>query len=284
MTDPVRDAGRRDPPAPRRGEPARLDRSSSAGSRRSRARSPGSRSSRASTAARATRCSCWRSSRRASPPARTSSTSCRWRWRRAGRVDTAARDRPDATSGPSYDALADPCGGSELLRRIETGRRDRDRPRARSRFRRRDGLADAQPRTPTARADGRRAVQLLDRVRRRARAEGVPQARAGHQPRARDAALPDRARVPEHRAAPGLVRVRRPALAATLGVVQQFLPDARDGWELALDELGSRPDALPGAARQPRRRSRPRCTPCSPPTPATRRSRPRSPARRRCRC
>ena len=59
------------------------------------------------------------------------------------------------------------------------------------------------------RADGRRAVQLLDRVRRGARAQGVPQARAGRQPRARDAALPHRARVPEHRAAARLVRVRR---------------------------------------------------------------------------
>ncbi|HEX5898471.1 MAG TPA: phosphotransferase [Solirubrobacteraceae bacterium] len=29
---------------------------------------------------------------------------------------------------------------------------------------------------------------------------------------------------------------------ATLGVVQRFVPDARDGWELALDELGSDPE------------------------------------------
>ena len=42
--------------------------------------------------------------------------------------------------------------------------------------------------------DRRRAVQLVDRVRRRDRAEGVPQARAGHQPRARAAAVPDRPR------------------------------------------------------------------------------------------
>ena len=34
------------------------------------------------------------------------------------------------------------------------------------------------------------------------------------------------------------------ALAATLGVAQQFLPDARDGWHMALDEIESAPDAL----------------------------------------
>jgi maltokinase len=31
-------------------------------------------------------------------------------------------------------------------------------------------------------------------------------------------------------------------MEATLGVMQEFLPDARDGWELALEELGSDPD------------------------------------------
>ena len=34
------------------------------------------------------------------------------------------------------------------------------------------------------------------------------------------------------------------ALAATLGVAQSFLPDAIDGWELALDEIISAPDAF----------------------------------------
>jgi maltokinase len=34
------------------------------------------------------------------------------------------------------------------------------------------------------------------------------------------------------------------ALAATLGVAQQFLPDAIDGWELALEEIGSDPESF----------------------------------------
>ena len=31
---------------------------------------------------------------------------------------------------------------------------------------------------------------------------------------------------------------------ATLGILQQYLAGARDGWELALDELGTDPDGL----------------------------------------
>jgi maltokinase len=34
------------------------------------------------------------------------------------------------------------------------------------------------------------------------------------------------------------------ALAATLGVAQQFLPDAIDGWELALAEIVSDPESF----------------------------------------
>ena len=33
-------------------------------------------------------------------------------------------------------------------------------------------------------------------------------------------------------------------MEATLGVMQEFLPGARDGWELALEELGSEPEAF----------------------------------------
>ena len=41
---------------------------------------------------------------------------------------------------------------------------------------------------------------------------------------------------------------------ATLGVVQRFVPDGRDGWELALDELGTSPDAFVERLRDARRR------------------------------
>jgi trehalose synthase-fused probable maltokinase len=34
------------------------------------------------------------------------------------------------------------------------------------------------------------------------------------------------------------------SLAATLGIVQEFIPDGQDGWELALDEIIAQPDAF----------------------------------------
>ena len=58
-------------------------------------------------------------------------------------------------------------------------------------------------------ADGGRAVELLAGDRRPDRAEGLPQARARDQPRARAAALPHRPRLSEHRHPVRVVRVRR---------------------------------------------------------------------------
>ena len=86
----------------------------------------------------------------------------------------------------------------------------------------------------------------------------------------------------EHRAAGRLVRLQRRLMDATLGILQDFVRDGRDGWELALDEL-----ARPGPARQPRTssaRSRAACTPCWPRTSRTPTSRRRTRATRACRC
>ena len=41
-----------------------------------------------------------------------------------------------------------------------------------------------------------------------------------------------------------------PLISATLGVLQRFVADAVDGWELALDELSSDPDAFLGRVRR----------------------------------
>ena len=63
---------------------------------------------------------------------------------------------------------------------------------------------------------------------------------------------------------------------ATLGILQEYLAGARDGWELALDELGSRPRRAAGARCARSARSPASCTRCSARRPATRRSRPTS--------
>ena len=73
------------------------------------------------------------------------------------------------------------------------------------------GVGGRGPRRHGRRAAGRRrAVQLVDRVRRGADPEGLPAGGAGREPGARAAALPVRARVPEHRLAGRVVRVRGP--------------------------------------------------------------------------
>ena len=71
---------------------------------------------------------------------------------------------------------------------------------------------------------------------------------------------------------------------ATFGVVQRFVPNARDGWELALDELGRRPRALRRAPARPRRGHRAHAHRRWPPTPPIPPSRPRSPPTSRWRC
>ena len=121
--------------------------------------------------------------------------------------------------------------------------------------------------TPSRQADRRRAVEQLGRVRRPARAEGVPPARAGDQPRARDAALPDRARVPEHRAAARAgtsTRARRsPPRSAS---PSSSSPAAATAGSWRSRRSRGEPERLPRAARRPRHGHRRRCTRCSRPT------------------
>ena len=161
---------------------------------------------------------------------------------------------------------------------------DRDRARASSASRAWTAMR-ALGRRRRGAADRRRAVELVDRVRRRAGHEGVPAARAGREPGARAAALPHRARLPEHRAAGRLVRVRRAARSArdARDAAASSSRTARDGWELALDELDTNPEAFLDAGREPRRGHRRDAHGARRPTPATRPSRRTSRATRRCR-
>ena len=70
---------------------------------------------------------------------------------------------------------------------------------------------------------------------------------------------------------------------ATLGVLQEYLAGAQDGWELALDALSSDPEAFLAERRTRSASSPASCTPRSARRRPTRRSRPRSRAPRRSR-
>ena len=84
--------------------------------------------------------------------------------------------------------------GSEGVGRVQPGR----------------GLLRAGPRARRRAARLLRAVEQLDRLRRRADPQGLPPPRARDQPGARDAPLPHRAGLPQHPGARRLVR-RTPA-------------------------------------------------------------------------
>ena len=72
-------------------------------------------------------------------------------------------------------------------------------------------------------------------------------------------------------------------ISATLGILQEFLAGARDGWDLALDELTSDPERPARPDPRARRRDRRAAHVRSAPTTRTRRSRPTSRPPRRSR-
>ena len=164
------------------------------------------------------------------------------------RFDTGTHETYQLLADGGLDALGDPRQVRELVHMIRGGR-EAARRRRRRRVRGGRGLRRARQRAARGAPDRRRAVEHVDRLRRGADPEGLPAARGGDQPRARAAALPDRARLREHRAARRLVRVRRAA-------------DGRDARDPAAVRR-ERPGRLGARARHDgddRRRSSTACT------------------------
>ena len=205
---------------------------------------------------------------RVSARGRTSCTSCCRCGRRRGRRSPSRRLRPRARAA---DATTDAD--------VETDGRHASSSAT---------PASRSATSPSVRADGRRAVELVGGLRRRAdRAEGLPPPRAP-------------ARTPSSRccaSSPSAASSTSPALRGWYA--SHGPPDRRDA-RRSLQEFvaGGRrrlgPGARGAARRRPSafveraaraRRGRPAsCTPCSAPTRATRRSRPRSRAPSRSGC
>jgi len=144
----------------------------------------------------------------------------------------------------SFDALDDPRQALQLLSRIDTGA-EIDAAEGRFAFHRADGMV------PLPAEGGVRAVgveqsnssvvfddKLVLKVFRKLEPGINPELEMLRFLTARQ--FPSIA--PLH----GWYEYDGQALAATLGVVQQFLPQARGGWELALDEIQSDPDRFLG--------------------------------------
>ena len=165
-------------------------------------------------------------------------------------------DRVIAEAGGNtyYDALADPTHARELLHLMRAGA-DVQAGDGMLAFRWAGGAG--RGRDGRGAAGRRRAVELVDRVRRVADPQGVPPRRAGRQPGARAAALPVSERDFPHIAPiAGWYQYDGRLMDATLGVLQEYLAGATDGWDLALDALAQRPRGVPRRGARARRRHR----------------------------
>ena len=180
--------------------------------------------------------------RRAAVPdgdARAVPAAARFRGRRTSAADDViAARRRHASSTKRWPIRCSRASSSIVMRR---------RGRRFAATRRRSSSVPAEASAATARSLGgaparRRAVEHLGRLRRGADPEGVPAARGRHQPRARGAAVPHRARLPEHRRARRLVLVLGRLMDATLGI----LPGVRPG---RARRLGARARRGPDRAR-----------------------------------
>jgi trehalose synthase-fused probable maltokinase len=159
----------------------------------------------------------------------------------AGRVDTRhAIAQTDEWA--VYDALSEPSEARELLRRVETT----------------DEIETAEGRFTFARSDGMRTSAEDSN----ARLMGVEQSNSsivfddelvmkvfrklepGVNPELEVLRFLTEHGFPNIAPLRGWYEYDGSALATTLGVAQEFLPDARGGWELALEELGSNPDGF----------------------------------------
>ena len=162
------------------------------------------------------------------------------RRRGARRPRRAGRSRAS-----SSDLLA---RGRRRTRRPATGRSSSGRGRlGRRRHRARRVAADRAASSRTARSSSTR--RLILKVYRRLE--------AGINPELEMLRFLDRARLRERRrrSAAGTRTAGRP-IEATLGILQEFVPGALDGWELALDELAVAPGRVPRPAAPPRRGDR----------------------------
>ena len=164
--------------------------------------------------------------------------------RRERRLDAST------TRSPTPSSAACCCAGSTRRARLERDGRPLLVP---------PGRRDARPgRGHAGAADGRRAVELVARVRRpRSWRSCSASSSRGSTPSSRCCASSPRTRFENIAPLYGWAEYEGRSLSATLAVVQRFFPDGTGGWELALDEVASEPGRLPRPARRARRGDRP---------------------------
>jgi maltokinase len=160
-------------------------------------------------------------------------------FRRAG--EDAEPEAIAETEGWSvYDALADPEQARELVRRIDAAD-ELETAEGCLRFRRANGpigVAEDAPVRPIGVEQSNSSLvfgsELVLKVFRRLEPGVNPELEMLRFLTARE--------FPNIAPLRGWYEYEGRLLAATLGVAQEFLPDARDGWELALEQIASDPE------------------------------------------
>jgi trehalose synthase-fused probable maltokinase len=141
-----------------------------------------------------------------------------------------------------YDALADPEHARQLLRRIDAGE-DLETAEGFLRFRRADGplalAEDVDVRSVGVEQSNSSLVfgsELVLKVFRRLEPGINPELEMLRFLTARE--------FPNIAPLRGWYEYDGRSFAATLGIAQEFLPDATDGWEMALEQIGTDPEGL----------------------------------------
>jgi trehalose synthase-fused probable maltokinase len=141
-----------------------------------------------------------------------------------------------------YDSLADPAQALELLRRIDSGD-ELETADGRFSFERVNGfvtVADEAPARLMGVEQSNSSIVFDDRLVLKVFRKLEP----GINPELEILRFLTHRGFPNIAPLHGWYEYEGQAFAATLGVAQQFLPEAIGGWELALDEIGSDPDAF----------------------------------------
>jgi maltokinase len=161
--------------------------------------------------------------------------------------------RPASDQGPgetiasadgwsAYDGLADPAEAMELLQRIELGD-EIETEEGRFSFYRADNAAEIADNAPVRLIgveQSNSSIVFDDRLVLKLFRKLEP----GINPELEILRFLSRAQFANIAPLHGWYEYDGQPLSSTLGVAQQFLPDARGGWELALEEIDCDPDAL----------------------------------------
>jgi maltokinase len=160
----------------------------------------------------------------------------------AARADGAEPLVAESGGAAAFDAVRDPDCARRLIALIDAGE-DRDTPDGRFSFRHVEGSTSIEPGAHARVVSGEQSnssIVFADRIVLKVFRKLEP----GINPELEMLRFLTARGFPNIAALHGWYEYEGAALAATLGVAQQYVPDGADGWELALAEIPDAPQAF----------------------------------------